>query len=135
MNTNQHIANISLLVHDYDESIAFFTEKLGFKLVEDISIDAEKRWVRVTPNTGDDATKSCAIVLTKASEAQKDFVGNQAGTGVLLFLQTNDFWADYHRLSANGVQFNEAPREEPYATVVVFRDLYGNCWDLIQPKT
>ena len=132
--STQYIANINVLVHDYDDAIDFYTEKLGFHLLDNIDIGQSKRWVRVSPKPTNNTTSQCAIVLSKANDEQKQLVGNQAGRGVLLFLQTDDFWADYHRMKANGVTFDEQPRDEPYATVVVFRDLYGNGWDLIQPK-
>lgn len=132
--STQYIANINVLVHDYDDAIDFYTEKLGFHLLDNRDIGQGKRWVRVSPKLTNNTTSQCAIVLSKANDEQKQLVGNQAGSGVLLFLQTDDFWADYHRMKANGITFDEQPRDEPYATVVVFRDLYGNGWDLIQPK-
>ena len=137
MNTNmnkpieQNIASIALLVNDYDEAIAFYTQQLQFTLVEDTQLDEEKRWVLVSPpnSTG---TK---LLLAKASDDnQKLAVGNQAGGRVMLFLQTNDFWRDYDAMKDKGVNFKEQPREEPYATVAVFEDLYGNQWDLIEYK-
>lgn len=137
MNTNmskpieQNIASIALLVNDYDEAIAFYTKQLQFTLVEDTQLDEDKRWVLVSPpnSTG---TK---LLLAKASDDnQKLAVGNQAGGRVMLFLQTNDFWRDYGAMKGNGVNFKEQPREEPYATVAVFEDLYGNQWDLIEYK-
>ncbi|MCH2056262.1 MAG: VOC family protein [Thalassotalea sp.] len=127
----QNIASIALLVNDYDEAIAFYTQQLQFTLVEDTQLDEEKRWVLVSPpnSTG---TK---LLLAKVSDDnQKLAVGNQAGGRVMLFLQTNDFWRDYNAMKDNGVNFKEQPREEPYATVAVFEDLYGNQWDLIEYK-
>lgn len=125
------IANVSLLVDDYDESIRFYTEKLGFVLLEDTDLTNGKRWVQIAPNNN----TGSALLLAKASnEQQRSAVGNQAGGRVWLFLQTDDFWRDYHAMCKAGVVFCEQPREEPYATVVVFQDLYGNKWDLLQRK-
>ncbi|WP_251372481.1 VOC family protein [Rheinheimera oceanensis] len=123
------ISNVALLVTDYDEAIAFYTRKLGFDLLEDTNLGAGKRWVQVAPkNSG-----GTALLLAKASnEKQLSAVGDQAGGRVWLFLQTDDFWRDYHAMQAAGVVFHETPRQEPYATVVVFEDLYGNKWDLLQ---
>ncbi len=127
----QQIACIALLVADYDEAIAFYTEKLAFSLLEDTDLGGGKRWVRVAP-PGSGGT---ALLLAKASNPQQlQQVGDQAGGRVFLFLQSNDFWRDYQQMRANGVTFYEEPRVESYATVVVFSDLYGNKWDLIQPK-
>jgi len=126
----QQIACIALLVADYDEAIAFYTQKLGFSLLEDTPLGAGKRWVRVAP-----ATAGTALLLAKASTpAQLQQVGDQAAGRVFLFLQTKDFWRDYRQMLAKGVHFHEAPREEAYGTVAVFSDLYGNKWDLLQLK-
>lgn len=123
------ISNVALLVTDYDEAIAFYTQKLGFDLLEDTNLDAGKRWVQVAPKH----SSGTALLLAKASnEKQLSAVGDQAGGRVWLFLQTDDFWRDYHAMQAAGVVFHEVPRQEPYATVVVFEDLYGNKWDLLQ---
>ena len=125
----QHISSIALLVHDYDEAIAFYTEKLGFRLLQDSDLGAGKRWVQLSPP----GSSHCNLLLAKASKPQQcAAVGNQAGGRVWLFLHTNDFWRDYQSMVAKGVQFNETPREEPYGTVAVFEDLYGNKWDLLQ---
>jgi len=127
----QQLAHVALLVHDYDEAIAFYTEKLGFQLVTDTPLGPGKRWVLVTPG----GSPSPALLLAKADGAeQQSRVGNQTGGRVFLFLNTDDFWRDYHQFVARGVAFQEAPREEAYATVAVFADLYGNLWDLLQPK-
>lgn len=125
------IAHITLLVSDYDEAIRFYTEKLDFILLEDTPLSATKRWVRVAPATGD----GCGLLLAKADgAAQQDRVGDQSGGRVFLFLYTDDFWRDYQRMRAHAVRFVRGPIEEPYGTVAVFEDLYGNQWDLIQPK-
>lgn len=128
---NQRLVQIALVVQDYDEAIAFYTEKLRFKLIEDTVLSDTKRWVVVAPN-GDG---NCRILLAKAaSEEQKSRIGNQTGGRVFLFLHTDDFWRDYHDLVAKNVTFVRQPSEEAYGTVAVFEDLYGNLWDLIEPK-
>jgi catechol 2,3-dioxygenase-like lactoylglutathione lyase family enzyme len=125
----RRIGLIALLVKDYDEAISFFVQKLGFTLKEDTALSAEKRWVVVSPG-GDGET---AILLARAAlPQQKSAVGNQTGGRVFLFLETDNFWRDFDRLSENGVRFVERPRVEPYGVVAVFEDLYGNRWDLIQ---
>ncbi len=130
MNTRR-IAHLALLVSDYDEAIRFYTEKLGFVLVEDTPLSATKRWVLVAPALGN----GCCLLLAKAdSDEQQARVGDQSGGRVFLFLHTDDFWRDYQQMRANGVPFVRGPVEEPYGTVAVFADLYGNQWDLIQPK-
>ncbi|WP_285163002.1 VOC family protein [Shewanella goraebulensis] len=127
--TQQQIGVIALVVDDYDDAIAFYTQKLQFTLVEDTDLGGGKRWVLVSPPNGN-GTK---LLLAQASnETQKLSVGNQTGGRVFLFLQTNDFWRDYKLMLANEVVFNEEPRIEEYGTVVVFQDLYGNKWDLLQ---
>lgn len=133
------INTISLLVHDYDEAIAFYTEKLGFRLLEDTALpDSDKRWVIITPDkTPDDGQLTgqagANLLLARADgEQQAKAVGNQAGGRVFLFLNTDDFWRDHALMAESGVIFNEAPRVEAYGTVAVFQDLYGNQWDLIQ---
>lgn len=124
----QQIASIALLVADYDEAIAFYTQKLGFSLLEDTPLGGDKRWVRVAPGNA-----GTALLLARASTpAQLQQVGDQAAGRVFLFLQTKDFWRDYRQMLANGVYFHETPREEAYGTVAVFSDLYGNKWDLLQ---
>ena len=122
------IANISLVVHDYDEAIEFYTRKLGFELLEDTPLSATKRWVLVSPP----GATGCRLLLAKAAnEEQRSRVGNQTGGRVFLFLHTDDFWRDYQAYRAQGVEFVREPTVEPYGTVAVFRDLYGNLWDLI----
>ena len=124
------IVHVSLLVRDYDEAIAFYVGKLGFQLVEDSPRpEQDKRWVVVAPRGGAGAT----LLLARASTPEQlRLVGDQTGGRVFLFLQTDDFWRDYHRLSGAGVQFVRPPAEQPYGTVAVFLDLYGNLWDLLQ---
>lgn len=125
------IAMLALLVRDYDEAIAFFTRVLPFRLVEDTPLGGGKRWVVVAP----EGRRGASLLLAQASTPeQAAHIGNQTGGRVFLFLHTGDFWADYRRLQGHGVRFTEQPREEDYGTVVVFLDLYGNKWDLIQPK-
>lgn len=126
----QDLAAVALLVPDYDEAIAYFTRVLGFDLVEDTWLSAEKRWVRVRP-PGSGGT---SILLARAaSDEQRAAIGRQGGGRVWLFLHTDDFAADHGRLLAAGVAFAEPPRREPYGTVAVFTDRYGNRWDLIEP--
>lgn len=126
--TNRQLALVSLLVRDYDEAIDYFTRALGFVLQEDRP-QGDKRWVVVAPAS----QQGCALVLAKAATPlQQQTIGRQAGERVWLFLQTDDFERDYQHMCRHGVQFNEAPRVESYGTVVVFTDLYGNKWDLIQ---
>ena len=125
----QQIGNIALVVENYDDAIDFYTKKLQFTLVEDTDLGGGKRWVQVSPPNSNGTN----LLLAQAStDEQTQFIGNQTGGRVFLFLQTNDFWRDYELMKANGVVFNEAPRIEAYGTVVVFQDLYGNKWDLLQ---
>ena len=125
----QHIGEIALLVRDYEEAIAWFTQKLGFALLTDTDLGAGKRWVTVAPPGG-----GTALLLARAVGEQIVGVGRQAGGRVFLFLHTDDFERDHAAYTARGVRFVEAPRRESYGTVAVFEDLYGNCWDLIQLK-
>lgn len=127
---SRSISQVALLVRDYDDAIRFFTQELRFVLLEDTPLAGGKRWVRVAPAGGAGA----ALVLAKAvTPDQERAVGNQAGGRVFMFLHTSDFRTDYEHLQAHGVRFTEQPRHEPYGTVVVFLDLYGNKWDLIGP--
>ncbi|KQZ18203.1 VOC family protein [Caulobacter sp. Root1472] len=127
----QHLALLSLLVRDYDEALAFYLGKMGFSLVEDSHLGGGKRWVVVAPGAA-----GTRFLLAKASDDQQTaLVGGQGGGRVWLFLHTDAFEADHARLSAAGVRFLEAPRHEAYGSVAVFEDLYGNRWDLLQPKT
>lgn len=123
------ITGLSLLVREYDEAIAFFTKALRFHLLEDTPLGAGKRWVRVAPPD----SRGAALLLARASTPeQEQRVGDQTGGRVFLFLETEHFWDDYRHMQAQGVRFTEAPREEAYGLVVVFLDLYGNKWDMIQ---
>ena len=123
---------VSLLVHDYDEAIAFFVDKLGFTLLEDTDQGNGKRWVTVSPR-GPAGTR---ILLAKAaSPEQVSRVGNQTGGRVFLFLHTDDFQRDYEAMQAGGVRFLEEPRSESYGMVAVFEDLHGNKWDLLESKS
>lgn len=125
------IGSVTLVVRDYDEAISFFTGALGFELLEDAPLGDGKRWVRVRPRGGGGA----ALLLARAAdEAQEACVGRQAGGRVGFFLHTDDFWRDHRAYVERGVRFIEAPREEEYGTVAVFLDLYGNRWDLLQPR-
>lgn len=126
----QSIAHIALVVRDYDGALDFYVGKLGFRVIEDkYQPEQDKRWVVVSPP----GSASTSLLLARASTPeQESYVGNQAGGRVFLFLQTDDFWRDYHRMVAAGVYFVRAPSEEPYGTVAVFEDLYGNRWDLLQ---
>lgn len=124
-----HIAALSLLVPDYDEAIDFYVGKLGFDLTEDADRGGGKRWVRVTPRGG-----QTSLLLARAvTDAQRAAIGNQSGGRVWLFLETGDFDRDHAAFLAAGVRFRETPRHESYGKVVVFEDLYGNAWDLIEP--
>lgn len=127
----QKIGSIALVVRDYDEAIAFYTQKLQFRLIADTPLGDGKRWVLIAPP----GSEETALLLAQAATPeQEQSVGNQTGGRVFLFLHTDDFWRDYHEMKARGVMFLEEPREEVYATVVVFEDLYGNKWDLLEPK-
>ena len=126
----QSIAYIALVVKDYDEAIEFYTKKLNFTLVEDTyQPEQDKRWVVVSPP----GSKGTSILLSKASKAEQEpFIGNQSGGRVFLFLGTNDFWRDYNEMISKGIEFVREPKEQSYGTVAVFKDLYGNLWDLVQ---
>jgi len=128
----QRIAQIALVVADYDEAIEFYTQKLGFSLVEDTVLSETKRWVVLQPSGGPgDATR---LLLAKAAtDQQKNSIGNQTGGRVFLFMYTDDLLGDYEKMTAAGVEFVRGPEEQPYGIVAVFKDLYGNLWDLIQP--
>lgn len=128
----QFIAHIALVVEDYDDAIQFYTEKLHFKLVEDTVLSETKRWVIVSPP----GSGGCSLLLAKAAnDVQKKSIGNQTGGRVFLFLHTDDFERDYNDMISRGISFVRPPASEPYGTVAVFKDLYGNLWDLIEPKT
>ncbi|MEV5375777.1 VOC family protein [Streptomyces nondiastaticus] len=124
-----HLGLVTVVVRDYDEAIAFYRDALGFELLEDTPIDSEKRWVVVAPP----GARETAILLARAATGDQEArIGDQTGGRVGWFLNTDAFERDYERMRAAGVAFEEAPRREPYGTVAVFRDLYGNRWDLIQ---
>lgn len=126
----QQIAQVALLVNEYDEAIQFYTQQLHFKIVEDTALSTTKRWV-VLAAAG---SSGCNLLLAKAAdEEQKKWVGNQAGGRVLLFLYTDDFWRDYQDMVNNKINFLREPVKELYGIVAVFEDLYGNLWDLIEP--
>lgn len=125
----QSLAQIALVVHDYDQAIDFYTNKLGFELLEDTKLSAEKRWVVVSPR----GRRGADVLLAKAStESQRACVGHQAGGRMFVFLATDDVQRDYQNLLARGVEFVQPPTNKPYGTVAIFKDLYGNHWDLIQ---
>lgn len=127
----QYLAQIALVVDDYDEAIRFYTQVMGFELVEDTVLSETKRWVLVAPP----GSTGCRLLLAKAAnEEQKSRVGNQTGGRVFLFLHTDDFWGIYRQLVSHKVKFVREPSEESHGTVAVFEDLYGNLWDLIEPK-
>lgn len=126
----QRIAHVSLVVADYDEAIAFYTNVLKFELLEDTQLAENKRWVVVAPPGG----KGCTLLLAQAkNDKERQAIGNQTGGRVFLFLHTDDFDRDYQHLVSNNVEFVRNPVNEPYGKVAVFKDLYGNMWDLIQP--
>jgi len=126
----QTIVHVALVVRDYDEAIQFYTEKLNFTLVEDTyQPQQDKRWVLVAPPGSNGVT----LLLARASTPEQEpFIGNQSGGRVFLFLSTDDFWRDYNRMVSLGITFAREPKVESYGTVAVFRDLYGNLWDLLE---
>lgn len=126
----QSIVHIALVVKDYDEAIAFYTKKLNFELLEDTyQPEQDKRWVVIAPPGSSGTT----ILLARASnDTQEAFIGNQSGGRVFLFLNTDDFWRDYNDMVDKGIEFVREPKEADYGTVAVFKDLYGNLWDLLQ---
>ncbi len=126
----QSIVHIALVVNDYDEAIEFYVKTLKFELIEDTyQSEQNKRWVVVSPPGSNGVT----LLLAKVSKPeQKDFIGNQSGGRVFLFLNTDDFWRDYNRMIKEGVNFVRPPKEQDYGLVAVFEDLYGNLWDLLQ---
>jgi catechol 2,3-dioxygenase-like lactoylglutathione lyase family enzyme len=126
----QKIAHIALVVDDYDSAIAFYTEKLHFNLIEDTVLSDAKRWVLVAPK----GSAECCLLLAKAANPeQRSRVGNQTGGRVFLFLYTDNFQRDYQNLLDQKIKIVREPVIEPYGTVAVFEDLYGNLWDLLQP--
>lgn len=128
----QSIVHIALVVKDYDEAIAFYTKQLNFELIEDTyQPEQDKRWVVIAPPGSSGTT----ILLARASnDTQEAFIGNQSGGRVFLFLNTDDFWRDYNDMVDKGIEFVREPKEADYGTVAVFKDLYGNLWDLLQFK-
>jgi catechol 2,3-dioxygenase-like lactoylglutathione lyase family enzyme len=128
----QSIIHVALVVRDYDEAIAFYCDKLHFRLVEDTyQPEQDKRWVVVAP-PGSNGTQ---LLLARASTPEQEaFIGNQAGGRVFLFLRTDDFWRDYREMLTNGIAFVREPKVAPYGTVAVFEDLHGNLWDLVELK-
>ncbi len=128
---NQKLAHISVLVHDYDDAIEFYTQKLNFDLVADERLSETKRWVLVKPK----GEGECSILLAKADgQNQKTFVGNQTGGRVFLFLTSDNFDRDFMNLKRHNIKIVREPSDESYGRVAVFEDLYGNKWDLIEPK-
>ena len=126
----QSIVHIAIVVKDYDEAITFYTQKLGFSILEDTyQPEQDKRWVVVAPPGAGGTT----LLLARASKPEQEpFIGNQAGGRVFLFLGTDDFEGDYERIRKNGVEFVRPPKQMDYGTVAVFKDLYGNLWDLVE---
>jgi catechol 2,3-dioxygenase-like lactoylglutathione lyase family enzyme len=130
---NQSLGLVAIVVRDYDEALGFYIGTLGFHLIEDTPVPAQqKRWVVVAPPG---PTSSHLLLARAVGDEQSSRVGNQTGGRVFLFLYTDDFWRDFRSYQAKGVVFVRGPNEEPYGTVAVFRDLYGNLWDLLQPGT
>lgn len=132
----QKLGYVALVVRDYDEALAFFTHSLGFTVIEDTvakdRLGNDKRWVLVSPPN----SRGTSLLLARASTPEEaSRIGNQTGGRVFLFLHTDDFWCDYREMTARGVKFREAPRQEAYGTVAVFEDLYGNKWDLLELNT
>lgn len=126
----QHLGAVTLLVRDYDEALDYYARILGFKVVEDVLLDDDKRWLMLAPP----GAAETRLLLAKASTPEQVArVGDQAGGRVSMFLHTDDFWCDYQAMRGRGVRFLEEPRVEAYGTVAVFADLYGNRWDLIEP--
>lgn len=128
----QSLGLVSLVVRDYDEALAFFVGTLGFVLIEDVDVpEQSKRWVVVCPPG---ARESRLLLARASSPEQASRIGAQTGGRVFLFLHTDDFWRDYQRYKERGVEFVRPPKTEPYGIVAVFKDLYGNLWDLLQPR-
>lgn len=129
---SQSLGLVAIVVREYDEAIAFYVGTLGFELLEDTYIpEQDKRWVVVAPRG---STGSRLLLARAVGEEQISRIGNQTGGRVFLFLHTDDFWRDYREYQRRGVVFVREPKEECYGTVAVFRDLYGNLWDLLQPR-
>ena len=128
----QTLGYVALVVRDYDEALAFYTGTLNFRVIEDTRLSGDKRWVLIAPPGSQGAT---LLLARAATPEQASRIGNQTGGHVFLFLHTDDFWRDYNEMTARRVKFTRPPSEEPYGTVAVFEDLYGNLWDLLQLKT
>ena len=127
----QWISHFAIVVADYDDAIQFYTQKLNFTLVEDTRLTPEKRWVLVAPP----GAKECCLLLAKAAdEEQRSAIGRQTGGRVGFFLFTDNFWRDYDKMLVQGIEFVRPPTVEVYGTVAVFKDLYGNMWDLLEPN-
>jgi len=125
------LAQLALVVRDYDEAIEFFTTRLEFRVLEDTVLSPDKRWVVLAPS----ADAGCRLLLARAANPeQASRIGNQTGGRVFLFLETDDFWRDYRNYRERGVRFVREPSEESFGTVAVFADLYGNLWDLIERR-
>ena len=129
----QSIVHIALVVRDYDEAIAFYTQKLHFELIEDTyQLEQDKRWVVVAPPD----SRGTTLLLARASKPEQEpFIGNQTGGRVFLFLNSDDFWRDYNEMVSNGIKFVREPKQQDYGMVAVFEDLYGNLWDLLELKS
>jgi len=128
---NQRLAHIAIVINDYDEAIKFYTEKLHFDMVEDTQLSETKRWVLVRPK----GSNECCLLLAKAAnDEQRSRVGNQTGGRVFLFLHTDNFERDYQNLLDHQIEIVRQPQREEYGTVAVFKDLYGNLWDMIEPE-
>ncbi|OXA50494.1 uncharacterized protein Sfri_3691 [Folsomia candida] len=132
---HQFIGSMALVVKDYDEAIAFFTQKLDFELIcDEVQTPPTKRWVLVRPPSNiPNNIESCCLLLARAvGEVQEASIGNQTGGRVFMFLHTDDFWRDYEKYTERGIKFVRPPTVEPYGTVAVFQDISGNLWDLVQ---
>jgi catechol 2,3-dioxygenase-like lactoylglutathione lyase family enzyme len=127
----QILGHVALVVRDYDEALEFYTRTLNFIVIEDTRLSEDKRWVLIAP-PGSEGTN--LLLAQAATPEQMARIGNQTGGRVFLFLHTDDFWRDYHEMTARKVKFVREPREEVYGTVAVFEDLYGNLWDLLEMK-
>ncbi|KZS40508.1 glyoxalase [Aquimarina aggregata] len=128
---HRKLGSVTLVVENYDEAIQFYVEKLNFKLIEDTKLSDSKRWVLISPT---DTNETTILLAQAATPEQQQAIGNQTGGRVFMFLHTDNFWDDYTIMKSKGVSFLEEPRNEIYGTVVVFKDLYGNTWDLIEQK-
>lgn len=128
---HRKLGSVTLVVENYDEAIQFYVEKLNFKLIEDTKLSDSKRWDLISPT---DTNETTILLAQAATPEQQKAIGNQTGGRVFMFLHTDNFWDDYTIMKSKGVSFLEEPRNEIYGTVVVFKDLYGNTWDLIEQK-